>query len=166
MAIESLDRLLTRIENGVMVTTILASLMLGATQVILRYVFNTGIIWIEPIVVNLTLLGAMMGGARAVTLHAHVRVGVLIDWLPHSIRRWFHLLAALLSFAYCGFVFFIGWLFVKFLYDADILALQTGLPSWIEYSTTLVAMAFFMIRYLQLLPGIWRGELREPGVVD
>ena len=161
----TLDRLLTRFENVIMVATILTALVLAAAQVILRYVFNTGIIWIEPIVVNLTLLGAMIGGARAVTLHAHVRVGILVDWLPHPIRRWFHLLAALLSLIYCGFVFYIGWLFVQFLYDADILALQTNLPSWIEFATTPLAMGLFMIRYIQLMPSIWRGELHEPGMV-
>ncbi len=162
--LQAIDRLLTRFENIIMVVTILLALVMAATQVTLRYVFNTGIIWIEPIVVNLTLLGAMIGGARAVTLHAHVRVGFLVDWLPHNIRRWFHLLAASLSMIYCGFIFYIGCLFLQFLVDADVMALQTGLPLWIQFSTTPLAMGLFIFRYIQLVPRIWRGELHEPGM--
>lgn len=156
---------LTGFENVVMIVTILVALVLAAAQVIMRYVFNTGLIWIEPIVVNLTLLGAMMGGARAVTLNAHVRVGILVDWMPHRWRRWFHLLAALLSMLYCGFVFYIGSLFVQFLAESGIVGVQTGIPTWVEFSTTPLAMAFFILRYLQQLPAVWRGELREHAVI-
>ncbi len=148
-----------------MAVSILVAFALAAAQVILRYVFNTGIIWIEPVVVNLTLLGAMMGAARAVGLRTHVRVGILADSLPPRIGRLFHLAAWLASLGYCVFILYASVLFVQFLIDSGVVAVETGLPSWVEFMTTPIAMGFFILRYLLILPGVWRGDLAGDAVM-
>ena len=155
--LSALEQSLRRIENVLMVFCLLTAFVLASAQVIMRYVFNTGEIWIEAVVVDLTILAAMMGGSRAVALGAHVRVGFFVDWLPPHILRWFNLLVIAVSVAYCGFILYVGVLFVQFLYSAGVVSVETGMPSWIEFLTMPVAMAFFVTRYLMLIPRTWRG---------
>lgn len=151
---------LKRTEDFVMVGALLTAFVLGCAQVIMRYIFDTGEIWIEGISVDLTIFAAMMGGSRAVAIRSHVRVGFFVDWLPHRILRWFNLLVIAISIFYCGFILYASTLFVQFVYSAGIISINTGLPSWVEFSITPLAMTFFLIRYLLLIPDTWRGTLQ------
>ena len=159
----ALAGVLRRIENVVMVVALLTAFVMASAQVIMRYVFNTGEIWIEGTVTDLTIFAAMMGGSRAVALGSHVRVGFFVDWLPPHILRWVNLLVVGLSIAYCGFILYVGMLFVQFLYMTGVLSVETGIPSWIEFSVTPLAMTFFILRYLLLIPATWNGTAPGAG---
>jgi C4-dicarboxylate transporter DctQ subunit len=160
-----LESLLRRIENTFMVVALLTAFVLAAAQVIMRYVFDTGEIWIEATVVDLTILAAMMGGSRAVAIRSHVRVGFFVDWLPRHVLRWINLLVIVISIAYCGFIFYASMLFVQFLQATGAVSVETGVPSWVEFSVTPIAMAFFIARYLLLIPDTWRGTLPTHDIV-
>jgi C4-dicarboxylate transporter, DctQ subunit len=154
---KSLDRALTTIENTVIVTAFLGAFGLGVAQVLMRYVFKTGLVWSEQAVVALTILAAMIGGSRAVARNVHVRITLALDKLPHERRRYFDVFANVASILYCALMAYAGFLYVDFLHMTGIVSSESDFPLWIIYLTMPVAMILFIIRYFLDLPAAWNG---------
>ena len=157
----SLDRALTAVENTLIVGAFLSAFGLGVAQVLMRYVFKTGIVWTEQAVVALTILAAMIGGSRAVAKNVHVRITLAIDKLPPSRRRYFDVFSAVASILYCGLIAYAGFLYVEFLKMTGIVSSESDFPLWIIYLTIPVGMLLFIIRYLLELPAAWSGTQKS-----
>ena len=153
----SFDRILTAIENTVIVSAFLGAFGLGVAQVLMRYVFKTGLVWTEQAVVALTILAAMIGGSRAVAKNVHVRITIAIEKLPQEKKRYFDVLSNVASILYCALIAYAGFLYVDFLKMTEIVSPESDFPLWIIYLTIPVAMILFIIRYLFDLPAAWSG---------
>jgi len=77
--IKALDRLLCSLENVMIVVLTLAGLVMAFLQVVLRYVFNTGIHWLEAGLITALVWAMLFGASRAVREGLHPRV----ELLPH-----------------------------------------------------------------------------------
>lgn len=153
-----MERILTRLEDWLMWSAFLGALALGVLQVILRYVFNTGFVWVETNLVALTILAALVGGSRAAGRGVHVRIALLTERLRGRTRVAVNTLALLITIVYCAVLAYGGWLYVEFLYQAGVTSIESGLPAWIFSAIVPFTMAMFLLRYLQQLPGTLRGR--------
>ncbi|MGE0797389.1 MAG: TRAP transporter small permease [Lautropia sp.] len=151
-------RWLTWIEDALIWGAFLAALALGVAQVVLRYVFNTGFVWIEANLVALTILAGLAGGSRAILSGVHVRVALLPDALRGRTRIAVETIALLLTIAFCCLCLAGGLLYMQFLYSAGVVSLETGLPAWIYAAITPLTMLMYCLRYFMQLPGTLRGE--------
>jgi len=70
------------LETGFLVLLVALLLFAGLTQFVLRNVFHTGILWLEPLSRYLVLWIAFAGATRAATEERHIR----IDLLPRLLR--------------------------------------------------------------------------------
>lgn len=156
------DRILTAIEDAIICVAILGALAIGVAQVVLRYAFNFGFVWTEEIFVTLTVLGALVGGSRAVANGVHVRIFVVTDAIGPAARRLAYIVALAATTAYSGLVAYAGFLFVEFLHSVGDVSVNTGLGSWIVFSIVPFTMILFVLRYLQQIPGTLAGR-EAPG---
>jgi TRAP-type mannitol/chloroaromatic compound transport system permease small subunit len=84
----------------------LAGVVLTAWEVLMRYVFNSPTIWVHDLVIALTALAFIFGGAYALQRGEHIRISSIYDRLPVSWRRACDLLNAL---AIIVFMAAFGW---------------------------------------------------------
>lgn len=158
---KSLEAWLTRLENALMFGALMGALIIGIMQVILRYVFRTGMVWSELAIVTLTIFAAFVGGSRAAAKGAHVRVILFAHWLGVDARRYLEVVAVLVSAAYCLFMGYASLLFVAFLRDTGVVASEADIPLWVIYAIAPLSMVLFTVRFVQRLPEAWSGVLSE-----
>lgn len=87
--------ILTALAAGCLAATVL----LGLTQVVLRYVFNAPLTWSEEAGRYLFVWSVFLGMAIAYGRGEHVKVTTLVDLLPAAARRGFQRFAAAMDVA-------------------------------------------------------------------
>ena len=86
--------LLVAVARGVEVTVdllsraaVVAMTALVLVQVVLRYVLNVPLVWVEEVTVFLMIWMAFMGAAIGVRRGAHIAMSILVDRLPTRVAR-------------------------------------------------------------------------------
>lgn len=77
----TLARVARAVEDGVLVVLVIALLAVGLTQLVLRNVFHTGVLWFEPLSRYLVLWIAFAGANAAAGEDRHIR----IDLVPRMV---------------------------------------------------------------------------------
>ena len=83
--IQKIDRALCAFETLMVVTLTLAGLAMAFVQVVLRYLFNTGVHWLEAGLVTALVWAMLFGAVRAVREGSHPRVELLPAMMPPKI---------------------------------------------------------------------------------
>lgn len=156
--LNALDRGLSVLEGVLITILMLAALVVGTAQVVLRYVFNTGFPWSESIFVLTTVAAMLFAGSRAVRDDKHVRVELLPMVAPRPLRTALQLVSHAAALALCGFFTYCGLLYTDFAYGMGAIEPASGLPEWLIYSLVPVTMSAFTLRYVIRLVRTLRGE--------
>ncbi len=138
--------MLERIEAGALVTLLGTMIVLAVVQIILRNFFDSGILWgdafLRVLVLWLTLLGSMVA-ARG---NDHIRVDVVLRYLP---ERWADVsarIAALFTSSICLLMAYASFRFVMIEYEEGLVAFGS-VPTWACEVIIPVAMAVMGVRY-------------------
>jgi len=146
--VNAVDRAISGAETAFIVGFTAAALLLGVTQVVLRYGFNTGLTWAEAVFVIFTVAGMMFAGSRGVRDDKHVRVDVVPHLFPPPVTRVFEYGSLFISLALTGYFAYCGARYVVFLHMIDSVSPATGMSDWVFYSLVPVTMGLFAIRYV------------------
>ncbi|BAQ08866.1 C4-dicarboxylate transport system [Bacillus sp. OxB-1] len=79
-----------------------------ATQVVLRYFFQLGIIWSDELARFLMIALVYIGASSAVRDNSHITVSVFEDKFP-TLRKWFAPIQWIMIFIYSLFLIKFGW---------------------------------------------------------
>ena len=156
--VAAIDRVLARVETVLILAFTTAALMLGVTQVVLRYVFNTGLHWAEAVFVILTVAGMMFAGSFGVREDRHVRIDLVPMLLPPRLRRMCDLAALAVSLSLCAYFVYCGARYVAFLHMIESVSPATGLQDWIFYLLVPVTFGAFTVRFAIRIVERWRRE--------
>ena len=78
----------------------LIAVALTAYEVVLRYVFNAPTVWVHDLVIAITAVGFVFGGAYALQRNDHIRITSLYERAPRGARRVLDILSLLLTTVY------------------------------------------------------------------
>lgn len=115
-------------------------------QVVLRYVFNSSLVWSDEIIRFGLVWNVMLGAALVSLREGHIRVDIFENLLPSRARRVTQLLIHLVSLAFLLLLLFFGWKFA--VRGAAQSAPVTDLSMAYAYSAIAVGaalMAFFTV---------------------
>ena len=90
------DRVSRAVGNGLSVLFLVA-VVLTAVEVLLRYVFNSPTIWVHDMVILLSAVCFIFGGALASQQQIHIEVASFAGRAPPRVRAALHLASGLLS---------------------------------------------------------------------
>ena len=161
--LKHLDRFLSRIEGLMIATLAIIALGSGVMQVVLRYIFNTGFHWNEPIFITFTVWAMLFGSSRAVRDHVHARVEVIADNLPHPFAHIAGILSYLASLLLTSFYFYCGMAYVQFVNSMGIGGMETGIPDALTFSIVPIAMGMMALRYIILIIELIKDPLSRHG---
>lgn len=147
-----------RVEEVVLSLIFAVMVLVTFSQVVARYVFNSGALWALELTTYafawLVLLGVSFGVKRS----AHLGVDAFVKLFPDRARRIFALITVLAGLTYAVLIGIGALDYVGKLFRIGIHSIDLPIPRWIPYSGLLVGMALLVLRLIQAGIAIARGE--------
>lgn len=137
---------LHRLEDGLLVTLLSLLILLASTQIFLRNFFDSGIVWIDPLLRMLVLWLSLIGAAVAARQQKHIQIDVLTRLLKPGPLRAVMMLVNLFSAGICLTIAWTGTTWIMFDYQDQVTGFL-GIPAWmleiiIPLSFTLIGLRF------------------------
>ncbi|AEY00362.1 putative TRAP-type C4-dicarboxylate transport system small permease [Oceanimonas sp. GK1] len=147
--IKTLDRLLGRLEYGLLVLLTAALTLILSAQVILRYFFSSPLFWAEEVAVQILISASFIGVSYLLFSNKLVRVDFILENLGKPWGNWLHkglqLLSLLVLLVLCYFA--TDWILRPEI-KADV-SPTTQLPRWYNYAVLVVS--FYCMAWHQLI---------------
>ena len=153
-----LGRLVNAFEEGLIALLFAAMTLVTFSQVVARYVFNTGVVWALELTVYLFAWLVLFGMSYGVKIHAHLGVDALVKLFPSRIQRVFGLLAVAAGLVYGAILLLGSWEYVWKLFRIGIESEDLPIPQWVPMAILPIGVALLMFRLAQVGWRIWRGE--------
>ncbi|MFN0157198.1 MAG: TRAP transporter small permease [Bacteroidota bacterium] len=110
--LRTLNKVLYRIESGLLVLFLGGMLILAFGQVVLRNLFDTGIIWADPIIRHAVLWLGFIGAALATPVDGHISVDAISRFLSPRIKSTTQTITSLFAVIVCYFLADAAWTFI------------------------------------------------------
>lgn len=142
-----------------MIALLLVSMtLLVFVEVVLRFGFNTGFLWMEELTLHLSAWLVLFGASYGVKVGAHIGVDALVRQLSSGVRRIVGVVAVLLCLFYCALFLYGSWGYLDKLYKIGIELEDLPVPKWVAHSILVIGFALLTVRFLELLVRIVRGQ--------
>lgn len=144
---------LDRLEEGFMALALGAMTLLTFAQVVLRYGFQSGLVWSLEATSYLFGWLIVIGMAFGVRTRSHIAVDILTRTLPPALQRVVAAMALGASLAYCALMAWGTAIYVAGLVRLGHFAQDIPLPRWL---LTLILPVGFALLALRLAQAGWR----------
>lgn len=135
------------LEDSLLISLLISMVLLSSGQILLRNFFDTGYIWIDPLLRVLVLWTALIGATIASRDNKHIRIDLLSKFFKKRIHLALQTFVALVTTTVCGIIAWHGARWVMFDYQ-DQLKSFADLPAWILEIIIPIAFALIALRYL------------------
>lgn len=156
------DRILTNIENGIAAITLGAAAIIAIVSVILRYVFDSSLIWSQEAVIFLIIFSSFIGAVIALRHNEHVGVNVL-SLVAGTRGKWvLASLGSLITVIYCVILGGLAWFMVTQPGARSITTPTLNLPLWLVELAVPIGLTLMFLRALETLYRTVRGTPAFP----
>lgn len=144
---------LHRVEEGLIALILGVMAVLTFVQVILRYVFNTGLIW--QLEANFYLFSwlVMIGISYCVRVRAHIGVDAAVRLLPSGPRRAIGIIVLLLALLYTVLMMYGAFDYIQQMYEINVEAEDIPIETW---KLSVCLPLGFVLLFIRLLEMGWR----------
>lgn len=145
------NKILENLEEYIAVISLLVTSLLVFMQVVLRYGFNSSLIWVEEAARYIIIWFIFIGSSIAVREKAHATVDAVVTFLPPLFKTIFSILANLAGIVFCIIVVWSGFEMVSGVIKYGNITPAMGIPMAIPYLAVPVGGCLMLIRFIQLL---------------
>ena len=153
---------LHRLEDALLALLLGSMILLASLQILLRWVFDAGIPWTDPLLRVLVLWVAMLGALAASRDGRQISIDVLSRVLPPRPRAAAGAATSLFTALVCGLVAFHAGRFVASEHEYGVVAFS-GVPAWPLESIIPFAFAAIALRYAMIFVADLREALTPAG---
>jgi TRAP-type C4-dicarboxylate transport system permease small subunit len=145
---------LHRLEDTILVGLLLLMIGMAVTQIFLRNLFETGIVWSDVMVRILVLWVGLIGAMVASRQDNHISIDILDRYMPERAKVYTSFVIKLFTAWICAIVAYYSLLFVKMEFaDGGIAFAQV--PTWlceaiIPFAFTVIALRYFLLSFMNL----------------
>ena len=140
--------------------------VLTALQVLLRYVFNSGLIWSLEATTYCFAWLVLVGMSYCVRTRTHIALDLLVKRFPDRARRKIGLLAVGVSVAYSLLMLYGSGMFIQRLFELGHRAHDLPVARWLLTIILPVGFALLTLRLVQAGMGIRSGKVTGLGLSD
>ena len=126
---------------------LIGMILLASGQIMLRNFFDTGFVWIDPLLRVLVLWSGLIGATVASRDNKHIRIDLLSRYFHKRIHLGLQVLVGLFTSIVCIIIAWYGAKWVQMDYQDQLLAFA-NLPSWVLELIIPLAFALIALRYL------------------
>ncbi len=143
------SKAINRFEESVIALLLAGMVIVTFSQVIARYVFNSGAVWALELTTYLFAWLVLFGMSYGVKVGAHLGVDAFVRLFPKPGQRALTITAALCCVAY-GVILLIGASeYISKIYRFGIEAEDLPIPRWIPYSILPIGLVLLIIRFVE-----------------
>ncbi len=173
-----LSRFVNRLEEGAMSFFLGVMVVITFSQVIARYVFNSGAVWALELTTYVFAWLVLIGVSYGVKVGAHLGVDAFVRLIPARYQRWLILLATLLCCVYAGIMLYGSWDYWSKMYrfgiDTEDLYVPrvileafggpdykhepVGIDRWVPYAALPLGMALLLYRFIEAFVKLATGK--------
>jgi TRAP-type C4-dicarboxylate transport system permease small subunit len=157
------EEYLVKTEKAAVVGLIFAMVILSFMQVLLRLLFHSGIVWLDPLLRHMVLWSGLIGAALAARYSHHFALEAFVKFAPKYMHRPLDVFAALFTALASALLFYASYKFIRDEFAAGSVAFYIGHLSvkggWAE----MIIPASFALIGLHTLIGIFRPKDHEEG---
>ncbi len=151
-------KVINRLEETVISTLLASMTLLVFIEVVMRYVFNIGLMWAEELTLYLSAWMVLFGVSYGIKVGSHIGVDAAIKLLPSFWQRAISGVAVMACLVYCALFINGSWTYLRKLYRIGIELNDLPIPKWIGQSILLIGMVLIAIRLAILLWAIIVGK--------
>jgi TRAP-type C4-dicarboxylate transport system permease small subunit len=135
------------LENIILVTLLSGMMLLAVGQIVLREVFDTGIIWADELVRLVVLWLAVMGAVAACREDRHIRIDALSHLFPDSVINGIRIVVDLFAAGVCAVIAWQAYRYLQLEIEfEDTVLVDT--PAWIAHVVIPIGFALVSYRFL------------------
>ncbi len=149
------------VEKAVISVGLGAATLLLFTNVVMRYAFHSGLPWVLEAVQYLFAWVVLVGAAHGVKVGIHLGIDILVEKLPHRMRRAVVLLAVALSLAFVASMFWLSIEYTWRIYQWGDLTEDLQIPQWLPYLGIPIGLGLMLYHMLTVAWMIWQGKLER-----
>jgi C4-dicarboxylate transporter DctQ subunit len=157
----SIGHAVNALEEGIIALLFAAMTVVTFSQVVARYVFNTGAVWAVELTVYLFAWLVLFGMSYGVKVHAHLGIDAFVKLFSSRAQRILGLLAVAAGLIYGGILLIGSWQYVWKLFQIGIESEDLPIPQWVPMAILPIGVALLLFRLAQAGVRIWRGEQRS-----
>ncbi|MFN2168288.1 MAG: TRAP transporter small permease [Anaerolineae bacterium] len=159
-------RLVNQAEEAIISLLLVAMTLLVFADVVLRFGFDTGLIWSEELTLHLSAWFVLFGASYGLKVGAHIGVDALVRLFSPFGQRVLTGIGVVLSLAYCGLFIYGGWIYLAKMKKIGIELEDLPIQTWIAHSILVIGFALFGIRLFELLWAVVTGKATGFGHKD
>mgnify|MGYP002725662662 CR=1 FL=1 len=145
--IQNFISVLQKIEDGILIGLLLLMIFLAVIQISLRNLFDSGILWGDPLIRLLVLWIGLMGAMIASRNDHHISIDVISRYLPEQLKKLTKLLTSIFTAFICSAMTYYSFVFVMMEKEDGLIAFG-NIPAWICESIIPISFAVISIRYV------------------
>ena len=159
-------RLVNRAEEVIISLLLVSMTLLVFVDVVLRFGFNTGLLWSEELTLHISAWFVLFGASYGLKVGAHIGVDALVRIFSPLGQRVLTAVGVLLSLIYCGLFIYGAWIYLAKMKKIGIELEDLPIQTWIAHSILLIGFVFLSIRLLELLWAVATGKATGFGHTD
>lgn len=128
------------------------------TNVVLRYLFETGLPWVLETVQYLFAWVVLIGAAHGVKMGIHLGIDILIDKLNPGLRKVVVMFAVFLCILFVAIVDYESFIYIIRIHQWGDLTEDLQIPQWIPYLAIPVGLTLMLYHFLFVAWKIWNDE--------
>jgi C4-dicarboxylate transporter, DctQ subunit len=145
--IKRFSTIVAYIEDGLLVVILLCMIVFAGTQIILRNLFDTGIIWADPFLRTLVLWVGLAGAVVATRMDKHIAIDVVARFMNEKARAGIRIFTDLVTSLVCFVITYHSVRFVVSEFDAGTTVFLV-VPAWLTQLIMPFGFAIIALRYL------------------
>jgi len=151
-------KILDRLEEWIISLMLLAMTGLTFLQVVMRYVFNSGMSWALELTTVFFAIMIFVGVSYGVRVGSHIGVDALVKLMSPGKRKVVSILAVVLSLVYVGFILTGSMQYVLKMKDVGIELEDMPIERWQVLAVMPLGMLLTGYRFLQILYDLATGR--------
>ena len=155
---------LHRLEDGLLAFLLASMIVLAGTQILLRNLFDSGFVWIDPLLRVMVLWLGLLGATVATRQDKHIRIDLLSRQFKRNTMRLVLVGVSQVSAWTCLVIAWFGMEWIQIDYEDGFTGVL-GIPAWILELSVPLAFALIGARYL-LQSCIWLRRFRLHRLVE
>jgi len=178
------SKITNTLEESVVSLLLVGMTLLVFAEVVSRFIFNTGFLWMEEVTLTLGAWFVLFGMSYGVKVGAHIGVDAFVKTLPLRTRKVTGIVAVVLCLCYCSMFLYGSWVYLAKMYSVGITMEDVYLPEflisqldvdaawevfkidvedplvplWLSQSILLIGFSLLFFRFFQLLIMVIQGK--------
>jgi len=159
--VSSVIKTLHRLEDSLLVLLLGSLVVMASTQIILRNLFDTGLVWVDPLLRVIVLWLGLLGATVAAREHKHIQIDVLTRLLSQNTVLLLQFVIDQFSAWVCLVIAWHGARWVQLDYEDGITSF-IGVPAWILEIIIPISFGIIGLRFfIQSIYAGWHFQKRH-----